>query len=93
VFVIFSTFFENIFVTKFAWKYWLHIPAFAASILLITFIVWLPIGLILGPINWEAVLIDSIDNSIWGSIYWCIFIFSGFLFKRFVQSSSKIDSG
>lgn len=87
-FVAISTLAENLFVRKFAWKYWLHIPAFAVVIFVLTYVIWLPIGLALSPINWDAIFIQSIDNSVWGCIYWCIFTLSGQLLQKFMNSQS-----
>lgn len=84
-FAVLSSAFDLLLVEILHWKFWLHIPTFAVSVFLITCTVSLWIGVLAGPIDFRGLFTIALDSSLWGIVYWGVFVLSGRIFLRWVR--------
>ena len=64
---------EYLFIRRFAWRWWAHVPAMAGIYFFITVLVWGLLTLFLAPsANQFAVLVFGLDNMVWGVLYWSV---------------------
>ncbi len=76
-------------IRQLSWRPWFHFPAVAVAILLATALAFLPMAILLGPIDWLAFLFAALDNVIWGSLYWLLFVLSGYFLEKAAEGKKK----